>query len=458
MRLLRSLHLRRKFLLITGIAFLLPLSFFALFLGVCLISIGEIEQRTMSDKILEMESLVRRRIGHLERAARSIREEIGTGAGNAEEIFQDRGSHFLQNWLKELSLLDLAVLRKGDQGTPLFVRDTPHGESDLSANILETLEKLSKSKSGSGLIRILNKTYLVHLSLDTDPVSGMNILVGIDFDEELFPTVSLADQGQFVITEISLEEVPARQESAWQTIDPKGTVTLHRALRGLIPGSWFDLQYTSQVALFNQLRTRLVWFPMFFLGAVLISGLIGTAWATTLVLRPLKRMGKTMASMTGPEDYSFRVTEDSQDEIGDLATSFNRLMARLEKAQKELESVQMARLESEKVATLHATVITLAHQINNPLAALVGQAELLLLDSKTPVKMKKSLEVIRDMGLRIAEVIKQLQDADKVQTTTYLRTQNMLQIEVHPPQVHEGKDNRDKGDPQPGEVISANQK
>jgi len=411
----------------------------------------------MSDKILEMESLVRRRIGHLERAARSIREEIGAGIGNPQELLQTKRSQVLQNWLKDLSLLDFAVLRNGDQGTPLFVRGATPGESDLSSSILKTLEKLSNSKPGSGLIRITDKTYLVHLSLDTDPVSGMNILVGIDFDEELFPTVSLADQGQFMITEIPLEEVPASQESAWQTIDPKGTVTLHRALRGLIPGSWFDLQYTSQVALFNQLRTRLVWFPMFFLGAVLISSLIGTAWATTLVLRPLKRMGKTMASVTGPEDYSIRVTENSQDEIGDLATSFNRLMARLEEAQKELESAQMARLEGEKVATLHATVITLAHQINNPLAALVGQAELLLLDSKTPVKMKKSLEVIRDMGLRIAEVIKQLQDADKIQTTTYLRTQNMLQIEVHPSQEHKGHDAGDRGTPQAGEVISANQ-
>ncbi len=425
MRLLQSLHLRQKFLLIMGIAFLLPLFFYTGFMGLCLLSIGEIERRSMSDEILETEHLVRLLMGHLERAAQFIRTQTGTEYGNGEGDRFSSQSQFVSDWLKKVSRLEFAVLHQGGQFNPLFIRKVRSENEPLSHSIMETFRNLDKSTSGSGFIKIHGKTYLVHLSPDTDPLSGVDILLGMDLEKEMLPPVSQGSQGRFVITEIPKEEVPVRQESIWETNDNKGSITMHRSLPGLVPGSLFDLQYTSQIALFDQLRTRLVWFPTFFLGTILISSLIGAAWATTLVLWPLKRMSTTMALVSGPGDYITRIPEDTGDEIGDLAASFNRLMARLEEAQKDLESAQKAQVEAEKLAT---------HEINNPLAALVGQAELQLLDSKTPTKMKKSLEVIHDMGLRIAEVIKKLQRVDTVHTTTYLRNQNMVQINILEPE------------------------
>jgi HAMP domain-containing protein len=431
MRLLQSLRLHQKFLTITGIAFLLPLLFYAVFLGLCLVSIGEIEKKTLSDEILEMESLVRRRMAGLERVAKFVRAEINVDQKVIDGPSLATQYPTLQRWMREVSRLDFVVLQVGDQVIPLFIREKQTGQEILTNRLTEAFHDLSKSNLGSGLIQIQGKIYLVHLSPPPDPSSGFTLFAGLNMEEDLLAPVSQAAQGHFEVTEISKNEIPSRQAASWITVERKGISTIHHSLPGAIQGTYFDLRFSSQEGLFSQLRTRLVWFPAFFLGAILISGLVGTTWATTLVLRPLSRMTKTMASVAGPEDYATRVPEDTQDETGDLAASFNRLMARLEEAQSDLETAQRTRLETEKLATLHATVITLAHQINNPLAALVGQAELLLLDPKTPAKMKKSLEVIRDMGLRIAEVMKQLQVADTIQTTSYLRTQDMVRIELH---------------------------
>ncbi len=441
MRLFQSIRLRQKFLIITGIAFLLPLLFFAVFLGVCLISIGEIERESLADEILEVESLVRKRLVELEQAARFIHSETGTERNSTGIIDTVTQNQFLKDWLVRISGIDFAILGDGNQVVSLYTRKVHPGEDNLDHSKEEAFKTLtSTTKSGSGFIFIQGKTYLVHLLSNQDPSSPrVSVLVGIDLNEELFLPINQAAEGHFKVKEICEAEIPDHQEALWITNDSKGNSTIHRSLQGALPGTHFDLQYTSQVGLFDQLRTRLVWFPTFFLGTILLSSLLGTAWATTMVLRPLNRMSTTMAAVAGPEDYVIRVPEDSLDEIGDLATCFNRLMARLEEAQRDLEAAQRTKVETEKLATLHATVITLAHQINNPLAALVGQSELLLLDDKIPQKTRKSLEVIHGMGLRIAEVVKQLQVADTVKTTAYLRTQDMVRIQISEAEEHNTK-------------------
>lgn len=433
MRLLQDGRLRYKFLVITGIAFLVPFLFNIAFLGLCLVSIGEIEKQTLSNEVLEVEALLRGRLGHLERTAHFLKSRIDSGEITSAGLVQSTQTQFFNHWFDQVSRLDFAVLQRGEMAIPLYQGKQRPGRTSQNSNIVEILKTLKISPSGSGLIQCQGVTYLVYLSSIPDGSSSGSLLVGLDLEQDLLFPVSLATGGHFAVTEIPREQTAAMREAAWIAKDVKGNTTFHRALPGAAPGTLFDLQYTFQAGLFDQLRTRLVWFPTFLLGAVLISSLLGTAWATTTVLKPLKRMSQSMAAVAGPEDYATRIPEDSTDEIGELATSFNRLMARLEEAQQELEEAQKTRVEAEKVATLHATVITLAHQINNPLAALVGQAELLLLDTKTPAKMRKSLEVIRGMGLRIAEVIKQLELTDTVHTTAYLSTQDMVQIEIHTP-------------------------
>ncbi len=116
---------------------------------------------------------------------------------------------------------------------------------------------------------------------------------------------------------------------------------------------------------------------------------------------------------------------------GNFFERFGRDVVCLRKARHETSALgfDAPEIEIGKLQTLKATVVTLAHQINNPLAALLGKCELLLLDQSESSPQKHSLEVIRDMALRITEVIRKLQSLQAVETTIYLRDQDMVSIE-----------------------------
>lgn len=149
-----------------------------------------------------------------------------------------------------------------------------------------------------------------------------------------------------------------------------------------------------------------------------------------MVLRPLGRLIETMRSVSGPSTYSHRAPEDRKDEIGQLAINFNRLMRRLQVAQRELQIAQKHAIESEKLETVHAMVITLAHEINNPLTALLGEAEMLLMDGRLVPADRSSVEVIRNMSIRIQRVIAKLQDVQAVEMTAYTDWQQMIKIDL----------------------------
>ncbi|MCB9783889.1 MAG: hypothetical protein H6751_13070 [Candidatus Omnitrophica bacterium] len=81
--------------------------------------------------------------------------------------------------------------------------------------------------------------------------------------------------------------------------------------------------------------------------------------------------------------------------------------------------------------TIHAMVITLAHEINNPLTALLGEAEMLLLmDGRLIPADRTSVEVIRNMSVRIQKVITKLQDAQAVEMTAYTDWQQMIKVDL----------------------------
>jgi signal transduction histidine kinase len=120
--------------------------------------------------------------------------------------------------------------------------------------------------------------------------------------------------------------------------------------------------------------------------------------------------------------------EDRADEIGRLAAGFNRLMARLEAAQMEIEAAEAQKIEAERLETIHAMVVTLAHEINNPLTYILGEADLMLMDDELSDEDRRRAELIRDMSLRISGVIQKLQDLQKAELVTYLDWQKMLRI------------------------------
>jgi signal transduction histidine kinase len=192
------------------------------------------------------------------------------------------------------------------------------------------------------------------------------------------------------------------------------------------------LRVTLPRALFGPLISSQFWAFLLFTASLYLSAIIGTTCAAAVVLKPLKRLIELMGSVGGADTYKTRAPEDRSDEIGDLALSFNRLMSRLQMAQRELELVRKEEIEIERLEAIHAMVITVAHEVNNPLTFILGQAELMLMEDDLTPENRNSLEVIRNMSLRIANVIKQLQDLQKAEMTSYIDWQQMIKLEPEP--------------------------
>jgi len=130
----------------------------------------------------------------------------------------------------------------------------------------------------------------------------------------------------------------------------------------------------------------------------------------------------TAVLAAGADDY---VTKPSSPE---------NLRARLEIAQQRI-SQNAARRTAESqlararwLAGIGETTIALEHEINNPLSALLGNAELLLMEEGLTTEQEEQVRVIREQATRIADVVRRLARLKNPRSVEYLGGASMLDL------------------------------
>jgi two-component system NtrC family sensor kinase len=124
-------------------------------------------------------------------------------------------------------------------------------------------------------------------------------------------------------------------------------------------------------------------------------------------------------------DLSVRVSAASNDEIGDLAGSFNDMVSSLQTSTREVEewgrtleervrertdqliAVQAQMARSEKLASIGRLAAGVAHSINNPLGGILSLSMLAEEGCADPV-LKSDLDTIAKQALRCREIVKGL--------------------------------------------------
>ena len=104
-----------------------------------------------------------------------------------------------------------------------------------------------------------------------------------------------------------------------------------------------------------------------------------------------------------------------------------RLLARLKIAQRRMavdEELRKARW----LAGIVETNLALQHEINNPLAGLLGTAELLMLDAKERDEFVEQMEVIVEQARRIAALVKRMGELRDPRTVPYAGGSRMLDL------------------------------
>jgi two-component system NtrC family sensor kinase len=174
----------------------------------------------------------------------------------------------------------------------------------------------------------------------------------------------------------------------------------------------------ARAALYHIRRQTLLWIALGVLGAI-VAGLV----LTQAIRGPLHRLTAGAEALAlGKLDH--RVTVASKDELGTLATSFNRMSDALEKKTAEirdwnaelqhrveartaeLKDAQDQLLQSRKLGAVAALGAGIAHEINNPLTGVLGMTQILLSRKDAfDERAVRNLMTIEREALRVRDIV-----------------------------------------------------
>ena len=129
------------------------------------------------------------------------------------------------------------------------------------------------------------------------------------------------------------------------------------------------------------------------LGNAVLLVALGYLLITSLVVRPLRVVEQATARVTS-DGADATIHVEGPREIESLAASFNRMTASLASQREQL-------IRTEKLASVGQLSAGVAHEIGNPLAAILGYADILKVDAEDPAAATLSVEERLNIASRI---------------------------------------------------------
>jgi signal transduction histidine kinase len=161
----------------------------------------------------------------------------------------------------------------------------------------------------------------------------------------------------------------------------------------------------------------------FGLGTALLLILFGALYVNRAVARPV-RLTADAASRIAGGDLSERLDAHGPGEVGQLERTFNTMAASLERTVADLEERNRTLVESEQVKS--ELVSNVSHELRTPLASVLGFSSLMLDRDLPPEETRRYLEVIRTEARRLAALLNDLLDLQRVeQETLELRSEEV---------------------------------
>jgi two-component system NtrC family sensor kinase len=291
-------------------------------------------------------------------------------------------------------LLDEAILgakQLNDTVTRSFRYDMLHNYRDALYNVIETIGK----QKGIEKIRIFNKEGMIMFSSDKEEMGRM-----VDKKAEACYACHAVDK--------PLERLDTPERSRIFGTDGYRVLGMinpiynepdcynarchsHRRDQKILGVLDVSLSLAATDKRMQEIRGKTMLFAAITILAV--SVFLGL-FIQRSVYRPVKELANGTTKVAAG-DFNLTIPSHSEDEMGQLAESFNKMTQRLKKADMEikdliknlekkveertaeLKAAQYQLLQSEKLASIGKLAATIAHEINNPLSGILTYNKLI---------------------------------------------------------------------------------
>jgi two-component system, sensor histidine kinase len=165
--------------------------------------------------------------------------------------------------------------------------------------------------------------------------------------------------------------------------------------------------------------------------AVLLIAAVLAARLQRAITEPVLQLAATMRQVSSERDYSIRASHNSHDEVGELITGFNHMLAQVEVRESELtgyrdhlerlvaeRTTELSRARDEALRANRAKSIFLAnmsHEIRTPMNAVLGYAQVLRNRSPVDEQQAQAIAAIENAGMHLLELINDILDLSKVE-------------------------------------------
>ncbi len=262
----------------------------------------------------------------------------------------DLDSYYMQNLvakklpvflrqLGELQLLAREIAAAGAPSSEQAVRAQFLARRlESSANeVKDTVEAAYRGNPDGSLKQAIYSPFAAMLSSTSDYLQGLNSRLA---------TSDVAADGTYI-------RAAESAVGAWAT----SQLELDRLLQKRIDG------------LLERMRSSLALTAALVALSILVA--VMTHWH---VVRPLRRLENVASAVRDTKDYRLRIDYTSKDEIGRLASAFNNMLAELDAAHERERSEQSEIARVARLTTMGAMTASIAHEINQPLAAIVANS------------------------------------------------------------------------------------
>lgn len=141
-------------------------------------------------------------------------------------------------------------------------------------------------------------------------------------------------------------------------------------------------------------------------GIILVVSLMAAIILSNLMTTPLQKL-MHLTRQIGSGNFDVQVDVKSNDEIGDLAKNFATMGRGLVERDEALAAAQTALVQSEKMSAFGQLSAGIAHEVKNPLAGILGHAQLAMGKIKDE-GLKKHIDVIEKETRRCKTIVENL--------------------------------------------------